>query len=42
MYENVDLKPSRLIDWLRVPTPMRENRVRTWVEVVGSIIEKGA
>ena len=27
-------KPSRLVDWLRVPTPMRENRVRAWVEVV--------
>ena len=31
---NVLVKPSRLVDWLRVPTPMRENRVRVWVEVV--------
>ena len=34
------IKPSRLVDWLRVPTTMRENRVRAWVEVVGSVMEK--
>ena len=28
-----------LVDWLRVPTPMRAIRVRTWVEVVGSVME---
>ena len=32
-------KPSRLVDWLRVPTPMRAIRVRDWVEVVGSVME---
>ena len=32
-------KPSRLVDWLRVPTPMRAIRVRDWVEVVGSAME---
>ena len=32
-------KPSRLVDWLRVPTPMRAIRVRVWVEVVGSVME---
>ena len=31
---------SRLVDWLRVPTPMRANRVRAWVEVVGFVKEK--
>ena len=31
--------PSRLVDWLRVPTPMRAIRVRAWVEVVGSVME---
>ena len=30
-------KPSRLVDWLRVPTPMRENCVCAWVEVVDSL-----
>ena len=29
---------SRLVDWLRVPTPKRVNRVRAWVKVVGSEI----
>ena len=24
----ISINPSRLVDWLRVPTPMRENRVR--------------
>ena len=33
------LQPSRLVDWLRVPTPMRAIRVRAWVEVVGSVME---
>ena len=28
-----------LVDWLRVPTPMRAIRVRAWVEVVGSVME---
>ena len=28
------IQPSWLVDWLRVLTPMRENRVRAWVEVV--------
>ena len=31
--------PSRLVDWLRVPTPMRAIRVHAWVEVVGSVME---
>ena len=31
--------PSRLVDWLRVPTPMRAIRVRAWVEVVGSVMK---
>ena len=35
-----DKKPSRLVDWLRVPTPMRENRVCVWVKVVGSVMKK--
>ena len=34
-----NLKPSRLGDWLRVPTPMRAIRVRAWVEVVGFVME---
>ena len=29
----------RLVDWLRVLTPMRAIRVRAWVEVVGSVME---
>ena len=33
------LQPSRLVDWLRVPTPMRAIRVRAWVEVVGSVMK---
>ena len=32
------VQPSRLVDWLRVLTPMRAIRVRAWVEVVGSEI----
>ena len=32
-------KLSRLVNWLRVPTPMRAIRVRDWVEVVGSVME---
>ena len=28
-----------LVDWLRVPTPMRAIRVRAWVEVVGFVME---
>ena len=28
-----------LVDWLKVPTPMRAIRVRAWVEVVGSVME---
>ena len=32
-------KPSRLVNWLRVLTPMRAIRVRAWVEVVGSVME---
>ena len=31
------IKLSRLVNWLRVPTHMRENRVRAWVEVVDSL-----
>ena len=36
----IALKQSRLVDWLRVLTPMRENCIRTWVEVVGSVMKK--
>ena len=34
-----NVRPSRLVNWLRVPTPMRAIRVRAWVEVVGSVME---
>ena len=30
---------SRLVDWLRVPTPMWAIRVHAWVEVGGSVME---
>ena len=40
-YENTNqYRLSRLVDWLRVPTPMRAIRVRAWVEVVGSVMKK--
>ena len=34
-----NLSQPWLVDWLRVPTPMRAIRVRAWVEVVGSVME---
>ena len=32
-------KPSQLVDWLWVPNLMRENNIRAWVEVVGSVMK---
>ena len=35
----VKMAGTWLVDWLRVPTPMRAIRVRAWVEVVGFVME---